>query len=234
MSNSVTRAAEYRDLPPFRAPLSTMRRFAASATKRSTEQNADRIRTRAFCRLCWYVPSPSMALRSWPERGVRPGNYVALDRQWSEGDTISFVLPMSFKLRKYTGVDQIEGKGRFALEYGPLLMAAIGTADVELTLIGASSPMDMAARLQPVKDRQLHFTMYSFSFGAAGGETEFVPYFEIGTVFMLNTAVIAAIEHCGEFCGPSSAKWTILLRPSRSCDLLSSTLLGSQFQQTLP
>jgi uncharacterized protein len=110
-----------------------------------------------------------------------PGSYVVLERLWSQGDTISFRLPIAFKLTRYAGVDQIKGQERFSLEYGPILMAALGAADAELTLIGAESPLDLAKELRPVKDQPLHFTMYSFALGAPGGETVFVPYFEIGS-----------------------------------------------------
>ncbi len=111
-----------------------------------------------------------------------PGSYVTLDRVWSTGDTISFVLPISLRLTQYAGIDQIEGRQRFALEYGPLLMAALGAADKELEVFGAASPMDMVAKLQPVEGRPLHFAMTSDVFGAGTG-TKFIPYFEIGTEF---------------------------------------------------
>ena len=39
------------------------------------------------------------------------------------GDTISFTLPIALKLTRYTGLDKIEGHERFALEYGPMLLA---------------------------------------------------------------------------------------------------------------
>ena len=57
----------------------------------------------------------------------KPGTYVTLDRTWSEGDTITFRLPMDFKLTRYTGVDKIAGHERYALEYGPVLLAILGS-----------------------------------------------------------------------------------------------------------
>ncbi len=104
-----------------------------------------------------------------------PGRYVTLDRQWIAGDEISFTLPITFRLTKYLGVDQIAGRERFSLTYGPILMAAIGGAiDTELVLHLATSPMALLEQLQPVKDQPLHFALNSF-----GSDTLFIPYFEI-------------------------------------------------------
>lgn len=104
-----------------------------------------------------------------------PGSYVTLDRTWSPGDVISFVLPMAFKMTRYSGVDQIAGRERFALEYGPLLLAALGAAETEILLRLAANPLELGGRLQPIKDEPLHFTM-PFDPSA---ETKFVPYFEV-------------------------------------------------------
>jgi DUF1680 family protein len=103
-----------------------------------------------------------------------PGSYATLDQLWSHGDVISFVLPMSFKLTQYTGVDQIAGRERYALEYGPLLMAAVGAAERELVILNAVSPMELVQQLQPGKDQPLHFT-------APLMDTMWIPYFEVDT-----------------------------------------------------
>jgi len=56
-----------------------------------------------------------------------PGSYLSLERTWSDGDTIGFKLPIGFTAVKYTGLDQIEGNyDRYALMYGPILMALQG------------------------------------------------------------------------------------------------------------
>ena len=56
-----------------------------------------------------------------------PGTYVTLDEAWSDGDRISFALPMKLKLTRYKGSDQIAGHNRYAIEYGPILLAAVGS-----------------------------------------------------------------------------------------------------------
>jgi len=102
-----------------------------------------------------------------------PGTYVALDRVWSPGDTISFTLPMAFKLTRYTGLDQIAGHERFALEYGPILMAAVGSADTDIVVPNATSPMELRTKLQPKPDSPLHYTIATIP------DVEFLPYFQL-------------------------------------------------------
>jgi hypothetical protein len=108
-----------------------------------------------------------------------PGTYVTLERIWQAGDRISFVLPMTLKLTKYTGADQIAGHERFALEYGPLLMAAMGAAERELPLFLATGrPTDLIGRLRPDKEHACHFVLFG-SIEMIGSEVSFIPYFEV-------------------------------------------------------
>ncbi|MBE6732156.1 MAG: hypothetical protein E7564_10755 [Ruminococcaceae bacterium] len=61
-----------------------------------------------------------------------PGTYLVLENI-NGGTEIEFTLPMSMSSTLYTGEDEIEGKDRYALEYGPLLLAAMGRGKVELS-----------------------------------------------------------------------------------------------------
>ncbi len=99
------------------------------------------------------------------------GSYVPLDREWSPGDTISFTLPMRLEVARYMGLDQVEDHERYSVEYGPLLMAAVGLAEGELVLGGRDAAADLAARLSPVADRPLHFRL--------GNDIEWKPYFRV-------------------------------------------------------
>lgn len=59
-----------------------------------------------------------------------PGSYLALRREWLEGDTVEFSPPTGFVLEKYVGLDQLDGNlDRYALLYGPVLMALVGELD---------------------------------------------------------------------------------------------------------
>ena len=54
----------------------------------------------------------------------KPSSYATVSV--SAGDTVSFELPMSFRVTKYTGGEEIPGRSRWAMEHGPLLFAAMG------------------------------------------------------------------------------------------------------------
>jgi DUF1680 family protein len=101
----------------------------------------------------------------------KPGSYIVLDRHWSDGDRIGFRLPAAVRARRYTGADQIAGKARYSFEYGPILLAAVGSSKAEFAKpIGAEH---IAAYLEPIEGEPLHFTVHD------NPGMKFVPYFEI-------------------------------------------------------
>jgi uncharacterized protein len=53
-----------------------------------------------------------------------PGSYCHLEREWENGDHISFSMPMKYRITQYQGFDRISGYSRYAVEYGPVLLAA--------------------------------------------------------------------------------------------------------------
>lgn len=145
------------------------------------------IRTKISVRIpCWASSVMNIAVNGGQTAAGMAGSYVTLDRLWSEGDVISFTLPMSLKLTKYEGVDQIEGRERYWLEYGPILMAAVAT-DSEIVLYGAGSSAELVSRLQPVKERPLHFVLPTYP-----SIVEFAPYFEIGTEYFSCVPLVVA------------------------------------------
>ena len=88
-----------------------------------------------------------------------PGSYVALERTWSQGDVIQFRLPIALRAERYTGLDQIPGHARFAVSYGPVLLAAVGAPEVRLRLDEVKEPADLEKRLKPKPGEALHFTV---------------------------------------------------------------------------
>ncbi len=54
----------------------------------------------------------------------RPSSYVTIEV--SAGDVIEVRFARGFRITHYTGAEQVYGKKRFAVEYGPLLYAALG------------------------------------------------------------------------------------------------------------
>ena len=103
----------------------------------------------------------------------KPGSYVALDRKWADGDSIEFTLPASIRVKRYNGADQIAGKIRYSVEYGPILLAAIGSSKVDLAVDKGKGAASLANHLEPVAGSPLHFTVR----GNPG--QSFMPYWQI-------------------------------------------------------
>jgi DUF1680 family protein len=107
----------------------------------------------------------------------KPGSYVVLDRTWRTGDLVTFRLPMALRLTRYTGTDKIEGHERYALEYGPILLAIEGSEDARLLAKGAT-PEAFLKQLTPRYGRPLHFDI------EANPQHHYAPYFAIkGEIF---------------------------------------------------
>jgi DUF1680 family protein len=98
-----------------------------------------------------------------------PGTYVSLDRTWSAGDQISFTVPIRLKLTRYEGANQVPGHERYALEYGPFLLAAVGANEITLE----ARPEELLRQLTPIPDRPLHFKL------AGNDLLEYMPYWQI-------------------------------------------------------
>ena len=107
----------------------------------------------------------------------KPGSYLSLERTWADGDTISFSLPIGFSTTKYTGFDQITGNlDRYALHYGPLLMALTGElkGPDNIPRIGTDAK-GLIDLLEPVEGNPLAFDVR----GHPG--YRFVPYWQVET-----------------------------------------------------
>jgi DUF1680 family protein len=89
----------------------------------------------------------------------RPGSYVVIDRAWSNGDTIGFELPAGLRAMRYTGVDQIPDHERYAILYGPILLAAVGSAEVRLRGVDSRHADRPTELLDPQPGRPLHYTV---------------------------------------------------------------------------
>ncbi len=103
----------------------------------------------------------------------QPATYLSLKRKWSDGDTIEFTLPASISVKRYTGADQIAGKSRYSVEYGPILLAAVGPSKADLSVDSGHDPNYLANHLESIAGSPLHFTVR----GNPGAE--FMPYWQI-------------------------------------------------------
>jgi hypothetical protein len=95
--------------------------------------------------------------------------------------TVALALPAAVRSTLYEGYDQIGNSSRYALEWGPVLLAAAGpltsvsAKDAAVVLPASLDPSRPADWLVPVPGVPLHFTIAA---GAAPGVT-YLPYFEV-------------------------------------------------------
>ena len=86
-----------------------------------------------------------------------PGSYVCIERIWNNGDSVTFDLAMELRATQYIGLEQHPERDRYALSYGPVLMALVGADDLDLT------PDDLPNALSPIEGRPLHFSIRGHS-----------------------------------------------------------------------
>lgn len=105
----------------------------------------------------------------------RPGSYLALKRTWKKGDVIAFTLPIGFRLTKYNGTAEgFKGTEAYALEYGPLLMAAMSPSEEKGFLDIPVAPSELPSKLKPENNDPLRFKVECSEAGI-----EYVPYYRI-------------------------------------------------------
>ena len=107
----------------------------------------------------WAVREMAVQVNGRPAMTGRPGSYVVIDRTWSNGDTVAFQLPAELRVTRYTGVDQIPGHDRYAILYGPILLAAVGAPEVRLLGTDAKHPERLVELLEPRPGKPLHYTV---------------------------------------------------------------------------
>jgi DUF1680 family protein len=103
----------------------------------------------------------------------RPGSYIVLDRTWAKADAITFRLPVNLRIQRYTGVDQIPGRDRFAVLWGPILLAAVGAPQINLAGATSSQPESLIELLRPKPGQPLHYTAKD------NPGFEFMPYWQV-------------------------------------------------------
>jgi len=103
----------------------------------------------------------------------KPGTYFVIDRNWKNGDVISFTLPMGFRMTKYTGLEKGFEENHYAIEYGPILMAMVGVKAKKSDIGVRASPENIKELFRPVQGKPLHFSIEGNS------EFEYWPYFEV-------------------------------------------------------
>jgi DUF1680 family protein len=121
----------------------------------------------------WAAREMKVSVNGRPVGVGRPGTYLPIKRQWSDGDTIEFTLPAAIRVKRYTGADQIAGETRYSVEYGPILLAAVGSSKVDLSVDSGHDAEHLSNHLEPIVGLPLHFTVR----GNPG--RKFMPYWQV-------------------------------------------------------
>lgn len=121
----------------------------------------------------WAVKEMAVSVNGKVAGSGKPGTYLALNRMWSDGDVIEFVLPAAIRVRRYAGEDQVAGKTRYSVEYGPILLAAVGASTVNLTVDKGHDADHLADHLESIDGSPLHFTV------RGNADQMFMPYSQI-------------------------------------------------------
>jgi DUF1680 family protein len=154
--------------------LTQQTRFPFDTAVKLTMKTSAPIHTNLRIRVpSWAAKPMEIAVNGALLEAGAPGSYVAIARQWSNGDTIEFMLPAEVRIRRYAGADQIAGKTRYSLEYGPVLLAAVGAAQTGIVLEPGDGADEVANYLEPVEGLPLHFALR----GNAG--IKLLPYWQV-------------------------------------------------------
>jgi DUF1680 family protein len=121
----------------------------------------------------WATREMNVYVNGKPAATGKPGSYVALDRAWAEGDIASFRLPAGLGAERYTGVDQIPDHARYAVSFGPILLAAVGAPEIRLRLENVRRPEDLLKHLKPKAGQPLHYLVEH------NPGVEFMPYWQV-------------------------------------------------------
>jgi uncharacterized protein len=121
----------------------------------------------------WATREMVVSVNGQPAAKGKPGSYVALDRAWAEGDIASFTLPAALGVERYTGVDQIPDHERYAVSFGPILLAAVGAPEIRLRLENVKEPDDLLEHLKPKPGQPLHYLVEH------NPGVEFMPYWQV-------------------------------------------------------
>ena len=131
-------------------------------------QNKIRIRVPS-----WASKNISVTVNGSDVGSGKPGTYFVINREWKNGDVISFTIPMDFRITKYTGLEKGFEENHYAIEYGPILMAMVGVKAKKFDIGVKASPENIEKMLKPVPGKPLHFSIEGNS------EFEYWPYFEV-------------------------------------------------------
>lgn len=133
----------------------------------------------------WAINDMGISVNGKAAASGKPGSYVTLDRQWTEGDRLTFTLPAAMRVRPYKGADQVAGKTRYAIEFGPILMAVLGEGVIDLALEKGSDPESLGRHLDSIAGAPLHYTLRE------NPARRLMPYFQVADEYFTCYPVIS-------------------------------------------
>jgi hypothetical protein len=80
---------------------------------------------------------------------------------------------MDFRLTQYTGLEQDPNHERYALEYGPILMAYVSMKGQKENIRLSVRPEELTKSLKAVTEKPLHFSVSGYH------DFEYMPYLEV-------------------------------------------------------
>jgi hypothetical protein len=121
----------------------------------------------------WSAGPIAVTVNGQPAGTGQPGTYLALDRTWNTGDQVAFSLPLALRTERYEGAERDRRRERYAVLWGPVLLALVGSVDERATQL-AFDPAELTRHLTPMDGAPLHF--------AIDGQTdkEYMPYWQVG------------------------------------------------------
>ena len=120
----------------------------------------------------WVVSEVEISINGKEKYVGSAGSYCEIERTWENGDVITFRLPMAFRIKEYSGADDVLGYDRYSFEYGPILMAIKGEVDHD-TCVYIDEKIEQHEKWLLPGDRPLAFRIKSRP------DQEIIPYFEI-------------------------------------------------------
>ncbi len=166
-------------------------RFPFDAAVRGTVKTAKPTNANVRIRVpSWAAGEMEVSVNGKPAGAGRPGTYLPIERQWSNGDTIEFTLPATIQVKRYNGADQIAGKTRYSVEYGPILLAAVGSSKVHLSVDPGHDADHLADHLEPIAGLPLHFTVRD------NPDQKFMPYWQVSDEEFTCYPTIHSYEQC--------------------------------------
>jgi DUF1680 family protein len=134
----------------------------------------------------WVAEPVAFAINGERIAEGQPGSYATFDREWHDGDELSFTVAMRFRVARYTGFDQIQSDGagrleRYWLEYGPLLMALVGPQDERYRQANRKGCARLPLSADALPEALERLPGHALRFGVRGcPEQQYWPYHEVG------------------------------------------------------